>query len=122
MVVVWFSFASTCQVIDREDRLQYDHNVLSGTLNFQPTNQLFPYFYKEFLGKNLHTTSVVSRVVEFMLHFSTTEFKSGYRANVYTAVKNRQEWLILLLRSTMWQRLRALEDAINSVLLYACLK
>ena len=31
-------FASTCQVIDREDRLRYDHNVLSGTLNFQPTN------------------------------------------------------------------------------------
>jgi len=27
-------------VIDREDRLRYDHNVLSGTLNFQPTNLL----------------------------------------------------------------------------------
>ena len=35
-----FSFDSTCQVIDREDHLRYDNNVLSGTLNFQPTNQL----------------------------------------------------------------------------------
>jgi len=38
-------------VIDREDCLRYDHNVLSGTLNFQPTNQpLFLLFQMYSLG------------------------------------------------------------------------
>ena len=92
MVVVWFSFASTCQVIDWEDRLRYDHNVLSGTLNLQPSKQNSTFLSVFYVLTRQDKTRSLLNSGSQRLDWYNTVTHSSYRSgtvshNRYTIIK-----------------------------------